>query len=75
MPNEMTPLNIEDEGLNLCELLDVVKSGWHWLLGAAVVGLAAAFGFVIVMPAQYEATAIIQPATVGTISATTRGRG
>ena len=66
MPNDATPLNTADEGLNLWDLLDVVKSGWHWLAGGAAVGLAGAVGFVMVVPAQYEATAVIQPATVGT---------
>ena len=75
MPNDMTPLNAEDEGLNLWELLDAFKSGWHWLVGGAVVGLAGAVGFVMVVPAQYEATAIIQPATVGLASTTTATKG
>lgn len=72
MPNDVTPLNTEDEGLNLWELLDVVKSGWHWLAGGAAIGLAGAVGFVMVVPAQYEATAVLQPATVG-ISGGTKG--
>lgn len=70
MPNDVTPLNTEDEGLNLWELLDVVKSGWHWLAGGAAIGLAGAVGFVMVVPAQYEASAIIQPATIGSVSPT-----
>jgi Chain length determinant protein len=74
MPNDVTPLNTEDEGLNLWELLDVVKSGWHWLAGGAAIGLAGAVGFVMVVPAQYEATAIIQPAKVG-MSTTTTTKG
>ena len=45
MPNDATPLNTADEGLNLWDLLDVVKSGWHWLAGGAAVGLAGAVGF------------------------------
>lgn len=77
MPNDVTPLNTEDEGLNLWELLDIVKSGWHWLAGGAAVGLAGAVGFVMVVPAQYEATAVLQPATVGmpttTTTTTTKG--
>lgn len=71
MPNDMTPLNAEDEGLNLWDLLDVIKSGWRWLVSGAALGLVGAVGFVLVVPAQYEATAIIQPATVGLASTTT----
>lgn len=73
MPNDATPLNTDDEGLNLWELLDVVKSGWHWLAGGAAIGLAGAVGFVMVVPAQYEASAIIQPATVGMAAAQVKG--
>lgn len=73
MPNDVTPLNTEDEGLNLWELLDVVKSGWHWLAGGAAIGLAGAVGFVMVVPAQYEASAIIQPATVGMAAGQIKG--
>lgn len=73
MPNDVTPLNTEDEGLNLWELLDVVKSGWHWLAGGAAIGLAGAVGFVMVVPAQYEASAIIQPATVGMAAGQVKG--
>ncbi|MGV1017866.1 MAG: Wzz/FepE/Etk N-terminal domain-containing protein [Fluviibacter phosphoraccumulans] len=65
MPNDVTPLNTEEEGLNLWELLDAVKSGWYWLVGGAVLGLAGALGFILIVPPQHEATAVIQPATVG----------
>lgn len=71
MPNSATPLNAEDDGLNLWELLDVVKQGWYWLVGGAVVGLVGAVGYVLMVRAQYEATAVIQPATVGMANATT----
>lgn len=67
----MTPLNTDDDGLNLWELLEVVKSGWRWLAGGAMIGLAGAIGYVLVVPAQYEATAVIQPATVGMGTTTT----
>lgn len=72
MPNDVTPLNADDDGQNLWELLEVVKSGWHWLAGGAALGLAGAVCFVLVTPAQYEATAVLQPATVG-ISGSTKG--
>ncbi len=70
MTNDATPLKTENHGLNLWELLDVVKSGWRWLAGGAAVGFAGAVGFVLVVPAQYEAIAVIQPATVGVTGGT-----
>lgn len=68
MPNDVTPLNADDDALNLWELLEAVKSGWHWLAGGAALGLVAAVGYVLVVPAQYEATAVLQPATIGSVS-------
>lgn len=75
MPKSATPLNAEDDGLNLWELLDVVKQCWHWLVGGAAVGLAEAVGYLLVVHAQYEATAVIQPATVGMANAATLTKG
>lgn len=72
MSNGIAPMNAEEDGLNLWQLLDVVKSGWRWLVGGAVMGLAAAVGYVMIVPAQYEATAVLQPATVG-LSGGTKG--
>lgn len=68
MPNDLTPLNADDDALNLWDLLEAVKSGWHWLAGGAALGLVGAMGFVLVVPAQYEATAVLQPATIGSVS-------
>lgn len=59
----------EGEELNVWELLDHIKAGWRWIAGGAVVGLVGAVGFVMVTPPQYEASAVIQPATVGTVGA------
>ncbi len=76
MPNDMTPLNAEDEGLNLWELLDVIKSGWHWLVGGAVVGFGRGCWFcdggasAATRPQQ-----MIQPVTAGLASTTTTTKG
>lgn len=53
------------EGLNFWDLLEALRSAWLWLLCGGMIGLISAAIFVMVVPAQYEATAIIQPATVG----------
>lgn len=72
MPNDVSSLAGEGD-LNLWELLGVVKQGWLWLIGGAVSGLAAAIGFITVVPAQYEAAALIQLATVGIDNAAKKG--
>lgn len=50
---------------NVWVLLEQIKTGWRWLAGGAILGLAGAISFVLITPAQYEATAVIQPATLG----------
>ena len=66
----------EAAALSPWEILGLLKAGWYWFVGGALVGLIGAIGFVVVSPAQYEATAVIQPATVGmptTTTTTTKG--
>lgn len=60
-----------DDEINIWELIGHLKSGWHWLAGGCAVGLLGATGFLMLVPAKYEATAVIQPATIGMIVATT----
>lgn len=55
----------DDDEISLWDIVDFLKDGWHWLAGGLAVGLLGAVGFVLVTPAKYEATAIVQPATVG----------
>lgn len=71
MSNDITSVTIEDDGLNVWELVEAIKAGWRWLAGGAALGLAGAVGFVMIVPAQFEANAVIQPATVGMVTATT----
>lgn len=73
MPNEITPLNANDDGLNFWELLEAVISGWYWLVGGAVIGLVGTVGYVLVVPEKYEASAVIQPATVGVAVGAVKG--
>lgn len=71
------PLNApqEDDELSLWDVLNFLKEGWRWLAGGLVLGLIGAVGFVLISPAQFEATAVIQPATVGMPTTTTTTKG
>ena len=60
-----------DDEISLWDIVDFLKEGWRWLGGGLVLGLLGAVGFVLVSPAQFEATAIVQPATVGLPTTTT----
>lgn len=74
-PMPLTAPQKEDE-LSLWDILNFLKEGWHWLAGGLVVGLIGAVGFLLSSPAQFEAMAILQPATVGlpiTTTTTTKG--
>lgn len=64
MSTDMTPTNTDDNSLNLWELLEILKSSWYWCVGGATLGLAGALGFLLVAPAKYEATGLIQSARV-----------
>lgn len=73
--NNQTPLNTpqDDDEISLWDIVNFLKEGWTWLAGGLVLGLLGAVGFVMVSPSQYEATAVIQPATVGMPTTTTKG--
>ena len=77
--NTLTPINApqDDDEISLWDVVNFLKDGWRWLAGGVVAGAVGAVGFVLVTPSQFEATAIVQPATVGmpttTTTTTTRG--
>lgn len=75
--NNQTQMNTPeaDDQLSLWDILNFLKEGWHWLAGGLVVGLVGAVGFVLYSPAQFEAMAILQPATVGLPTTTTTTKG
>lgn len=64
MREEMQVAEVDDE-ISIWELLEALMAGWRWWVGGAAVGLLAAIGFLGLTPAKYEATAVVQPATIG----------
>lgn len=75
--NNQTQMNApqSDDELSLWDILNFLKEGWLWLVFGLAGGLAGAVGFVVVSPAQFEAMAIVQPATVGLPTTTTTTKG
>jgi uncharacterized protein involved in exopolysaccharide biosynthesis len=65
MSNEVNSQNPDADEINLWDLLEVVKSGWRWIAGGVGVGLVGAVAAVLVVPPEFEATALVQPAYVG----------
>lgn len=66
----MNELQNNDE-ISIWDIVNFLKEGWRWLAGGVLAGAVGAVGFIVLSPAQYEATAIIQPATVGMPATTT----
>lgn len=58
------------DGMGMVELFQQLRKSWHWLVAGAVFGLLGAVVFMLVVDEQYEASAVIQPATVGISSST-----
>lgn len=69
MNHDVRNVETVDGEINIWELMERLKNRWQWLVGGGIAGFVGAFGFVVLTPAQYEATAMIQPATIGMIAA------
>lgn len=65
MEQDTRSVDMVDDEINVWELIDHLKTGWRWIVGGGVIGLVSAMGVVFLIPSQYEATAVVQPATVG----------
>lgn len=70
MGDKMNDLQNDDE-ISIWDIVNFLKEGWLWLLGGLLLGLACAIGYLVVTPKMYDATAVLQPATVGMPSTTT----
>lgn len=75
--NVAPPDNLERQNneISLWDVMFFVRQGWRWLSAGLVVGLIGSISYVLVTPRQYEATAVIQPATVGMPLTTNITRG
>jgi uncharacterized protein involved in exopolysaccharide biosynthesis len=62
-------IEANDDEINIWELMEYLKAGWQWLAGGCAVGLLGATGFLMLTSSKYEATAVIQPASIGMIVA------
>lgn len=60
-----------DYEINVWEAIGRLMSGWRWLAGGSAAGILGAIALLTVFPSRYEATAVIQPATIGMIATTT----
>ena len=59
-----------DEEINFWDLIENIKSNWLWPVAGGIFGLLGAVVFLTSFPRQYEASAILQPASIATIAPT-----
>jgi len=74
MGDKMNELQ-HDDVISIWDVVNFLKDGWRWLAGGLLLGLACAIGYLVVTPKVYDATAILQPATVGLSTTTTTMKG
>lgn len=65
----------DDDEISIWDVVNFLKDGWRWLASGLLLGLACAIGYLVVTPKVYDATAILQPATVGMPTTTTTMKG
>lgn len=70
MGDKMNDLQNDDE-ISIWDIVNFLEEGWLWLLGGLLLGLTCAIGYLVVTPKVYDATAVLQPATVGMPTTTT----
>lgn len=77
--NTQLDLGAQEGEILISDILGFLRDSWGWFASGAIVGVMAAVCFLLFSPTQYEATVVIQPATVGlqitaaTTTATTKG--
>lgn len=60
-----------DDEISIWDVVNFLKDGWRWLASGLLLGLACVIGYMVETPKVYDATAILQPATVGMPTTTT----
>lgn len=60
-----------DDEISIWEVVSFLKDGWRWLASGLLLGLACVIGYLVVTPKMFDATAILQPASVGMPTTTT----
>jgi hypothetical protein len=67
--------NVSDRfgDLNIWEVMSLIRNQWRWPLFGGLIGLVAGFALYMVLPSKYEATVVISPARVGSLTVATSG--
>jgi hypothetical protein len=67
--------NVSDRfgDLNIWEVMSLIRNQWRWPLFGGLIGLVAGFALYMVLPSKFEATVVISPARVGSLTVSTSG--
>jgi LPS O-antigen subunit length determinant protein (WzzB/FepE family) len=57
---------LDQDELSLLDIYEFFRDGWKTLLAGSVIGLGAGFGTAFILPEKFEASALIEPASVAT---------
>lgn len=64
-----------EQDFRIQDIFQTLRAAWKWLAWGAAVGLVGSSVFLMLVPARYEAKAVIQPATVGLNASSTTLKG
>lgn len=57
---------MKNDQIALSDIVSYLRQGWRWMVAGALIGLVVTAGWLLIpKPNQFEAIAIIEPATVG----------
>jgi len=59
--------------LNIWEVMSLIRNQWRWPLFGGLIGLVAGFALHLVLPSKFEASVVISPARVGSLTVSTSG--
>lgn len=57
---------LDQDEISLIDIYEFFRDGWKTLLAGSVIGLGAGFGTAFILPEKFEASGLIEPASVAT---------
>jgi uncharacterized protein involved in exopolysaccharide biosynthesis len=74
-PSSQLPQDLHDDEISLWDIFETLKERWKTILAFTAASTATALTIGLVIPKQFEATAIIQIAKIGSLQAALSGEG
>jgi capsular polysaccharide biosynthesis protein len=74
-PSSQLPQDLHNDEISLWDIFESLRERWKTILAFTAAGTVAALTLGLVIPKQFEATAIIQVAKIGSLQAALSGEG